>query len=327
MSSDDFSIIFSCSLPNNSLPKISSKFFDKEINDLNVLTIDVYGLNEIKSQYKNKLERSLFLTNFTFDYQKTLDCITPRNIFAINSIDKVEKKWKIEPDISFCDLSLNLPQESENIIAEVINSKTQKIKRTKFDKIKDELLNNLNIAEERIKYDYQLSLVTTLEERLSLLSFISSTRKNYTKILLTVSNLTNEKNQSTISRKRKIASKKLYSLMTLLKLKMRSPFLKADERYERPLALEIVDKAIKQAGIEISNATTDIDTIKKFADYVNNLNSAKNNAEKLNDNPYETPIILSKDLIRRANNVYTRIPELYGPKRTTTHFNQPDENL
>lgn len=92
MSSDDFSIIFSCSLPNNSLPKISSKFFDKEINDLNVLTIDVYGLNEIKSQYKNKLERSLFLTNFTFDYQKTLDCITPRNIFAINSIDKVEKK-------------------------------------------------------------------------------------------------------------------------------------------------------------------------------------------------------------------------------------------
>jgi hypothetical protein len=107
-------------------------------------------------------------------------------------------------------------------------------------------------------------------------------------------------------------------MLPKLEIRLRSPVLRADEHRERQIALDTLQLAIERAAEALPQATTDERAIERFQEYFDLTKLWKLVAEEVE--PHANPVILCKDILRRANTLMARIPELFAAKRRVTHF-------
>jgi hypothetical protein len=84
------------------------------------------------------------------------------------------------------------------------------------------------------------------------------------------------------------------------------------------VALDTLQLAIERAAEALPQATTDERAIERFQEYFDLTKLWKLVAEDVE--PHANPVILCKDILRRANTLMSRIPELFAAKRRVTHF-------
>ena len=147
----------------------------------------------------------------------------------------------------------------------------------------DELNLFKNIITYRLKNDPEFALVTTEEEQVKIqqaLRDINATEPN-------------------------AAKKQLRSL----KMKVRAPLLRADERRARPSALIQLRNAVNNAENSLKLASTNARTIEKFEQYLQISKAWIDIAQNIG--VHDTPSLLSKDITRFASTILMKIPKLF----------------
>ena len=253
------------------------------------LTIDVLGLSKIAET--NGLKSDQFIVNATFDYDKNLENFGLLSLKTSNEVSGKEKYWELEFAEYLTDQSISFDRNDEKCVS----SSVQSLKKPAVAK---KLLWNIYETLYRIKYDSHFRYVTSDEERANLTKYLYE-------VIDTLPSL-----QGNL--------KQVKSTISNVERKLRTCLLRADEHRERPGAIALLEIAIEKAEEAIPKATTDEKAIERFTEFFNITQIWKQVAE--NVEPYMDPVILCKDIYRRANTLMNRIPELFGPKRHVTHF-------
>lgn len=273
--------------------------FSLRVNGDDFIDYDVNGLTQISKANLGKLNDDTFITNATFEYIKSLDTYGLSTINAINKVDNKEKIWKLRFQETLTDQRLVLPSKQISVIFSAVNQiKESRNKPTLSNRIQLLIYNAIY----RIKYDPFYDIVTTPEEREKLLSFLEESKVNM-------------KKETNVRLFKKLLGK--------VEMHLRSPNLRADELEERKASIDVLKIAIKKAEEALPQATTDEGAIKNFFNFYNFTKLWCEAAESQTLDPLTNPIILSKDIYRKANTLLSRISELFGAKRLVTHFNTP----
>ena len=287
-----FALLTTCS------DAVRAKIDTKDITQMkdSFITIDV-DLRKIISSNEGRLGDETFVTNATFDFIPPLETYGLMSVKASNKIRGNIKIWPVDTDIRLTDPELSASDDELRAVrAAVTFFKSPKSKQTNSDKVKY-LVESMR---QRLKYDSDMQVVTTPEERIQLTEFLSEVEKNAT--------------ESTNPRTLKL-------LLPRIEMKLRSPLLRADERKDRPSAIASLEVAIERAEEALPKATTDERAIERFTEFFELTKLWKQVAADVD--PLTNPVITCKDIIRRANTLVNRIPDLFAPKRHVTHFRQP----
>lgn len=287
---DDFKFSLSTTISE----KYRSKFVSKEISQMKpeFIDIEINGIRKLANTHKDHLGEEKFFTNITFDGISGFGFFGITNAVTSNKIDGKDKAWTLNFDYELCDKTIESPRDSTKIVQRAIST-SKNAKKGILHEIEAIVLDTLC----RLKYDSSLYVVTTRRERANLEEYLNEVQNNITEV-------------KTVKAGR--------ALLTALNNKLRAPILRADERLERPIALEGLQIAIDQATEALSRATTDEGTIAKFKEYYDITVIWKEVAREV---PLlATPVILCKDIVRRTNTLINRIPELFGPKKKVLHL-------
>lgn len=265
----------------------------------NYITYNVDGLTQISKANLGKLNNNTFITNATFEYIKSLDNYGLSTIKAMNKIENKEKVWTLRVKEVLTDQRLAMPSKlTRNITSAIKQIIESKKKPTLSNRLQLLIYNTIY----RIKYDSYYNIVTTAEERDNLLKFLEQSKVNMT---------------------RETNVRLFKELLGRVEMRLRGPNLRADELHERKASIDALKIAISKAEEALPQATTDEGAIKRFFDFYNFTKLWCEAAESQTFEPLTNPIILSKDIYRKANTLLMRISELFGAKRLVTHFNTP----
>jgi predicted nucleic acid-binding protein len=155
----------------------------------------------------------------------------------------------------------------------------------------------IDSTRDRLKFDSSMQIVTTEQERAAILGSLEQVEANLT--------------ESANVRALKVMLPKIERLL-------RSPLLRADENMDRQAALDTLQAAIARAEEALPKATTDERAIERFREFLEETKIWKLAAAEVE--PLANPVLLCKDILRKANTLMTRIPDLFAPKRHVTHF-------
>lgn len=267
---------------------------EKEIeNDNEFLTVNVKGITEISETPGLKSEN--FIVNATFNYNPQNDTFDLASLKTSNYVNGKRMFWEVGYEEFLSDSSLYSPSAQDKIASKVIQDLKKNLKKpTIAQKLLVMIYETLN----RLKYESDYQIVTTIDQRINTFNFLTEISSNL----------------STIGKN----PKDIKAAHNRVEFKLRSELLRANERKERPGALASLQIAIDQAEEALPTATTDETAIQRFVEYFNITKIWKQVAEEVD--PLQNPVILSQDIYRRANTLVGKIPSLFGPKRHVTHF-------
>lgn len=288
---------FAFSLKVNKSDKIDVKFDDEEgqndQEDGEFITVNVKGLSEIAETPGLKSDN--FIVNATFNYKANDDVFELKSLKTSNFVDGKKMLWEVGFEESLTDSSLYIPHKQSKIVSQaIIDLKKQLKKPTIAQRLIVMLYETLN----RVKYEADYQVVTTIDQRLNTSKFLTEVCSNLSSI---------GKNP-----------KEIKATHNKVEFKLRGELLRANERKERPGALASLQIAIEKAEEAIPTATTDETAIQRFVEYFNITKIWKQVAEEVD--PLQNPVITAQDIYRRANTLMGKIPSLFGPKRHVTHF-------
>ena len=287
-----FSLLATCS--DETRARVDTQEIAEMANSF--ITIDV-DLQKIISANEGRLGEETFVTNATFDFIPPLETYGLMSVKTSNKIRGNVKIWPVETDIRLTDPLLSASDDQLRVVRAAMSFlKGPKNKQTSQDKL--ELL--VKTMRRRLKYDSDMQVVTTPEEREQLVEFLDEVEKN----------VTSSTNPRTIK-----------LILPRVEMKLRSPVLRADERKDRQSAIASLEAAIERVEEALPKATTDERAIERFVEFFELTKLWKQVAESVD--PLENPVITCKDIIRRANTLVNRIPDLFAPKRHVTHFRTP----
>ncbi|KAH0786609.1 dnaK protein [Histomonas meleagridis] len=270
--------------------------FSLRASNLDYIDYDVTGLTQISHANKGKLRNETFVSNATFDYIPSIDSYGLVNIKATNFVGDREKIWTLQVEEIPTKEEMRVPHKAGRVVSTALS----KIKESRKN---PSLANRLQVLVfttlDKLLYDPYMEMVTTPEERDSLVSFLEEVKLN----------MTSETNVRAYR-----------DLISRTELRLRGPILRANELEDRQLAIETLQAAIEKAEEMLPKATTDEAAIKSFRDFYNFTKIWCEASASQNSEPLSNPIILSKDIYRRANKLVARIPELFARKRHVPHF-------
>lgn len=177
---------------------------------------------------------------------------------------------------------------------ETMKKEVNAIKTAKPLNVKLELEGYLAELEDKITFDPDMGYVITKEEMVDSLNFISETRQS-------MANLTKKR--------------RLTKLLNSAQLRLSEFVVRAEEHKERPSAAETLKKAIEHIEHRIPSATSDDATINSVKDFIQSSKDYMKMAMEIDR--YSTPVILAKDLRRRAENVMKKETDLFAGKRAS----------
>jgi hypothetical protein len=257
------------------------------------LTIDV-SLQKIISSNEGRLGNDNFFVNVSFDEIPQLESYGVVDARASNTIRGSTKFWNPEFASRLTDPALSLPPHADPLLRAALSQlRSSKNKPSVLER----LLLVLASTRERLLYDSSMQIVTSPEERAALLSFLGEVETN-------------------ISAASGVRALKV--MLPRVEIALRSPLLRADEHRERKAAVDTLQAAIDRAQEALPKATTDERAIERFVEWFELTKLWKQAAEEVE--PLTNPVILCRDIVRRANTLMSRIPELFAPKRRVTHF-------
>lgn len=194
------------------------------------------------------------------------------------------------------DVSERCPDEKRapsGGIFETMKKEVAIIKANKPLTARSELEMFLADVEERLLYDSDAAYVVKPEEQSSALSYINECRVNMTTM----------------------KTKRLRKLLSSSQLKLNEFLIRSDERKERPFAAESLQQAIDHIEKRIPDATSDDTTVNSVKDFIQNAKDYMKMA--LEVDRYSTPVILAKDLRRKAESVMKKETDLFAGKRAS----------
>jgi len=262
-------------------------------------TFSVIGFDKIKKSWEGKLVKEEFFINITFDYNPEIGAFGVIQAKGSNSVENGNggssiKIWTFPFNVQLNGIKYLPPVHSPTIVSEsiqYIKAKGKKI--TPYQ----ELIAYYVDALEKSIYDSDYEYVTPNEERKQISLYLQEIASSFNSKL----------NKSTISK-----------LFSSLKMKVRGPIMRTDERKERPNSITLLKSSIFKAEEELPKATTDEVTVQKFKEYLESTKQWLESASKTER--YSNPIITCQDIVRRANTLMKKISDLYGPAKTVTHF-------
>jgi hypothetical protein len=256
------------------------------------LAVDI-GLQKIISQNEGRLGDPRFFVNVSFDHIPQLETYGVVDARASNTIRGSTKFWNPEFASRLADASLSLPAGADAALRAAVAQ--ARVQRGKVG-IADQVAIVVSTSRDRLNYDACLRIVTSAEERASLFSFIGEVEANATGA----------------------GVRALKILLPKAERRLRRPLLRADELREREAALQTLQAAIGKAEAALPKATTDERAIERFREFFELTKLWRLAAAEVE--PLGDPVILCRDILRKANTIAERVAELFAPKRRVTHF-------
>ena len=211
--------------------------------------------------------------------------------FVVTKVSGKNRKFQFDISERTPNPDLSVPGNAFSIMKQEV----EHIKRglTQAVPVKIELEMLISEAKDKLLHDATISIVVTKDEIEKNLGFIDEC---YANISL-------------------VKRKKLRSMHAFAALRLGQLILRADEFKERPFAAEALQDSIKHLESRIPFATSDDSIVQQVRDSIENAKEYLNKAISIDI--HSTPVILCKDLRRKAETLLRKESDLFTGSRSS----------
>lgn len=258
-------------------------------NDEPYLNISVDDITKSRKTWENKIPVNNFHIVLNIDHIDSQGSIGVTKVTGTNMNDDYKgpkkKVWVLKAQGSLIGTNKNTPPRSFKFVKNVVqNTRYSMLKQAENHKVEAFIME----TQSKLENDQAVLEVSTEKEREKLSKFLNEAKTNLT-------------NGPMNSRQAK-------QFLESLQRRTRSILIRADEYKTRPIALEKLKKIIRKAKKNAQYSLESQSKIDAFNNYLESTITFKNNAKE--SDLSETPTILSKDIVRRAETLQKKLKDL-----------------